>query len=312
MIVASIDIGTNTVLLLIARIDTKDGKIIPILNDYRLPRIGKGIKKSGRISNERIINLFSVLREYKSLIDNHNCDKVLVFGTNAFRIADNSIEIVEKIKSELSFDLNVISGDEEAEYAYLGAISNLQETKSSTVIDIGGSSTEIINGESLKIQSKISLQLGSVTATEQYLNNSPPRNDEIEKMKTEIINHFQTNKIITVAPKVIAIAGTATTLACMKLGLYEFNEKLVDNYNLKLEDLRYLVKDLSTLNAFDILDKYGTVVKGREDIILAGAIILLEFMIFYNVNSVLVSTKGIRYGAIVRYLSDLTKELHFE
>lgn len=312
MIVASIDIGTNTVLLLIAILDVQSGKISPILNDYRIPRIGKGIKISGKISNESIANLYLVLREFKSTISKYNCEKVLITGTNAFRIAKNSFEIIEKIKLELNFNILVISGDEEAEYAYLGATSNLIERKPSTVIDIGGSSTEIITGESSNILNKVSLQLGSVTATEEYLNSSPPLDKEIEKMKMGIINQFQNNKNITVAPTVIAIAGTATTLACMVLRLNEFDEKLIDNYNLKLEDLRHLVQDLSSLSSTDILNTYGTVMKGREDIIFAGAIILRQFMEFYKIDNVQISSKGIRYGAIVKYLYNIPKDSDFE
>jgi len=304
MIIASIDIGTNTVLLLIAKVESSTRKIIPLHNEHRMPRIGQGTKQTGIISQDKLTLLYDVLKEYDSIIRRYNCDKVLVIGTNAFRMSNNTEEIKEDIKKLFKYDLNVISGEEEAEYAYLGAISNLDSPDNSMVIDIGGSSTEIIIGEKYKIMSKNSLQLGSVSVTEQYLKNSPPLIVELENFSEEIKNLFLAfnNKI---APKnVIAIAGTATTLACMKLGLKEFEEKNVDKSLITFRDMKLIIKELSSLRPSEILNRYGTVMKGREDIIFAGAFILYKFMEIFGIENVAVSTRGIRYGAIVNYLKN--------
>ncbi len=186
MIIASIDIGTNTVLLLIAKVDLNSGKITPLKNEYRMPRIGQDTKKTRVISSEKLQQLFAVLDEYDKIIRKFNCEQVLVTGTNAFRMADNTSSITREIKNVFGYDLNVISGEEEAEYAYLGAISGLEDPSISVVIDIGGSSTEIIIGEGSKIISKKSLQLGSVSATEQFLHAFP--SSEIGNRRLEIRN----------------------------------------------------------------------------------------------------------------------------
>ena len=311
MIVASIDIGTNTVLLLIAKLDQASKNIIPILNEYRMPRIGRGIKQNGQINTDSISKLFAVLREFKTIISEYNCDTILVSGTNAFRMATNSTEIIESIRNEFNLEIKVISGEQEAEYAYLGALSALKEKTYVSVIDVGGSSTEIITGEGSKILTKVSLQIGSVTVTEQYLKTSPPNNSDIENMKQEIRNQFRFFDKNLIARRVIAIAGTATTLACMKLGLKEFDENVVDNFTLKGDALSQLISDIDKLSSIDILENYGAIMKGREDIILAGAIILEQFMKFCEVNSVIVSTRGIRYGAIVKRLFKGTMDSNF-
>jgi exopolyphosphatase / guanosine-5'-triphosphate,3'-diphosphate pyrophosphatase len=305
MIVASIDIGTNTVLLLIADVVKSSGRITPLVNKYRMPRIGNGTKLTGVISKDRIEELLAVLRKYQKLIKEYRCERVIVTGTNAFRIAKNTREIANEIKSEFDFNLQVISGEEEAEYAYYGAISGLSNSSDATIIDIGGSSTEIISGNDGKILSKTSLQLGSVTATEQLLKSIPPTSAEIEKLNQEILNQFsQLNKQI-LSKNVIAIAGTATTLACMLLGLKNFDEEKVDNSRLSLHDLNKVIEQLSTLKPSEILQRYGSVMEGREDIIFAGAYILLRFMEYIAVENILVSTRGIRYGAIVKHLQNL-------
>jgi exopolyphosphatase / guanosine-5'-triphosphate,3'-diphosphate pyrophosphatase len=305
MIVASIDIGTNTVLLLIAEVDLTTKRVIPLINEYRMPRIGKGIKETGNITAERLSLLYSFLEEYNGIIESYSCEKIIVTGTNAFRIANNTSFIIKEIREKFNFELNVISGDEEANYAYLGAISGLDSANTSLVIDIGGSSTEIISGDGNEINSKTSLQLGSVSSTEQFLKQSPPLKTELDNLKKEIQKKIATIKLKKLPRQVIAIAGTATTLACMISGLKNFDERIVNNFIITKEVLTSLVQELSSLTNIEILEKYGPVMKGREDIILAGAYILLQIIEFFQIKSVQVNTRGIRYGAIINYITHL-------
>jgi exopolyphosphatase / guanosine-5'-triphosphate,3'-diphosphate pyrophosphatase len=304
MTIASIDIGTNTVLLLIAEVDLSTNKIIPLINEYRMPRIGQGTKQTGIISKNRLILLYNVLNEYKSIINRYKSEKVVVTGTNAFRMASNTADVIKEIKKTFDFDLKVISGEDEAEYAYLGAVSNLDCIDNLIVIDIGGSSTEIIYCEMYKILSKNSLQLGSVSATEQFFKGSPPVISEIENIRQEIEIQFSTIQKKITSKQVIAIAGTATTLACINLGLKEFREELVDNCLISIQDIRTIIDELSLLKTYEILMKYGPVMKGREDIIFAGSYILYQFMKHFSIEKIKVSTRGIRYGAIVKYLTN--------
>ena len=302
MIVASIDIGTNTVLLLIAKVDLKSQKISTLLNEYRMPRIGQGTRRSGVISSEKIKSLYKVLDEYNQIIQNFNCEIVLLTGTNAFRMASNTNLIVKEIKNIYGYDLNVISGEKEAEYAYFGATSELKDQYLTTVIDIGGSSTEIITGKAKKIITKNSLQVGSVSMTEQFLKNSPPMRLEVEYLISEVQKWFSSIQLDEKPREVIAIAGTATTLACMILGLKEFDEEKVNNYITDIKDIKILIEKLSKMKSEELVEIFGSVLTGREDIIFAGIIILHQFMELQKINHVKVSTRGIRYGAIISYL----------
>jgi len=273
-----------------------------------MPRIGQGTNKTGVISSEKLKLLFDVLAEYDEIIRNFNCEQIILSGTNAFRMATNTSKIIKTIKKEFGYDLNVISGEQEAEYAYMGAISELEESTTSAVIDIGGSSTEIIVGEASKIISKRSLQLGSVSATEQFLTHSPPLKPEIDNLKLEAQKSFSDIDSKEIPKQAIAIAGTATTLACMNLGLKVFDENKVSNSIITIHDMRKLIMDLEYLSSQEILDKYGSVMVRREDIIFAGAYILFQFMETFKIENIKVSTRGIRYGAIVNYIRNISKQ----
>ena len=301
MIVASIDIGTNTVLLLIAEVNLDNLKITPIKNETRMPRIGQGTKKSGFINSEKVDLLFKVLEEYDAIIKVYKCERIILTGTNAFRIANNTSSIVKEIKQRFNFKLNVVSGETEAKLAFWGATSSIKDNSYVVVIDIGGSSTEIITGNKSKILSDASLQIGSVVATENFLKHSPPHKSEIKDLERETDKLISDVDLTDETNNVIAIAGTATTAACMVSGLKEFQDELVNNFELKQEMISTLLDDLFKLNASEILAKYGRVMEGREDIILAGIIILNQIMRKFGLEKVMVSTRGIRYGAIISH-----------
>src|ERR1035437_4630658 len=122
MNIASIDVGTNTVILLIAEIT--GNKFTTLYNEFRIPRIGKGLNPGGKITKEKISELLNILSGYKTIIDKYNCDKILAIATNAFRIASNAMHIIEKVKNETGINIEIISGTQEAEYSFLGAVSN--------------------------------------------------------------------------------------------------------------------------------------------------------------------------------------------
>ncbi len=304
MTVASIDIGTNTVILLIATRDRSDNSLQSLHNEYRMPRIGKGLEPDGEISEEKLSLLFHILTEYKTIIEKYGCEKKLVTATNAFRLASNSKEISAEIKDKFNFDVNIISGEVEAEYAFLGALSGTEISSSSLVIDIGGGSTELIIGNRSEIIFKKSYRIGSVIATEKYLKHTPPLPAEIEQLELKLEEIF---KEVTDKPKqdkVITIAGTPTTLACMVRGLKEFEEAEIDGSDLTAADLQNLVSEIKNLQPEQIKKTFGNVLSGREDIILGGALILKKIMEIIDLDKVMVSSRGIRYGAIIKYLKD--------
>jgi|SRR5690554_460271 len=303
MIVASIDIGTNTILLLIAEVNKVSKQINVLENIQRIPRIGKGLKENEPMPEDNIKRMFDVLSDYSLIIKKYNCDKVLLTGTNALRISSNKNEIIKRVKDNFGYDLNIISGEEEAFYSYSGAIAETDSQTNNLIIDIGGGSTEIIFGRGNEIKYKKSFNVGVVSGTEKFLLSDPPEQTQIKNFINHALTAFSelVNNIKDIN-KAIAIAGTPTTLAAIKNNLKEYNEDLIEGSFLTKEDLNNFVNELSALSSNEILNKYQ-IVKGREDVLLAGTIILKVIMEILKLDIVAVSTKGIRYGAIINWLN---------
>ena len=303
MTIASIDIGTNTVLLLIAEKENSSSIFKSVLNLQRIPRIGKGLIPGGNISEEKINELYNILNKYLQIINRYKCDTVILNATNAFRIASNGMQIVNEIKDKLNLEIKIISGEEEANLSYLGATSSLKTNSNNLVIDIGGGSTELIYGKKNKIEFVHSYQVGVVSGTEKYYKNNPPL---LSEQKNFIYNIKELLKEITSKnfrpENVIAIAGTPTTLACINKKLTEYDESLIEGSILKYDEMEVIINELSTLASEEIKQKYKSIVNGREDVLLAGSQILHTIMNLLNLNEVTVSAHGIRYGAITDYL----------
>ncbi|NOX67217.1 MAG: hypothetical protein GXO85_15825 [Chlorobi bacterium] len=307
MKVASIDIGSNTVLLLIAEVDIENQKLVPLLNEYRMPRISKGLDASNIISESAVELLLAVLREYKDIIKEHNCSNVLVNATQALRVANNSEQIIASIKKNLGFDINIITGTREAYLSFLGAQSGFDLDNSALVIDIGGASTEIIHGHKDDISFQKSFPIGVVTLTEKYLHSeiSDKTLSEAENYIINVLNELSDLDVIN--SSVIAVAGTPTTLACAKQNLTEYSDVKVEGYKLADDDLIEFIEIFKSLSSKKILEKFGNVMEGREDIILAGTLILNNILKLLKKKLLYVSGRGLRYGAIIDYMNSINK-----
>ena len=300
MKIASIDVGTNTVILLIAEI--RHYRITTLRNEYKIPRIGKGLTSNKLISDEKIQELIHILLEFNTIIKLFNCDVVLATGTNAFRIASNALEIVQTVKDRVGIQINIVTNLKEAEYSFYGAVSDYYDKDNDyLVVDIGGGSTELICGQLNKIKYINSFQTGVVSATESFFKHDPPLPSEIINFDNFLSNTFIDTDISNKL-RAIAIAGTPTTLACIQKRIINYNEDDIEGSILKQADVFRLKEELSHLSSKQIKEKYKQIVSGREDVLLAGTIILNKLMEYFNLTEVIVSTKGIRYGAIVEYM----------
>ncbi len=306
MIISSIDIGTNTVLLLIAEVDENTKEITVLRDEHRIPRVGKGVVQGSLITQDKIKELFDVLNHFNKIINEFDCKEIIVSATNAFRISSNGPDIARKIFNEFNWMVNILSGDEEARFSFLGSTYRSNTGNNTLIIDIGGGSTELVLGKDEKISFRKSFPVGAVIASEKYFKHAPVSKNEIDIFKKFVFRIFgNIDTCIMNVEKSIAIAGTPTTLSCIKQNLKEYNENLIEGSNLTKQDLTKLTDSLASLSINEIKTKYGIVVKGREDVLLSGALILLYIMDILKLSNITVSTKGIRYGAIYNYL--LTK-----
>lgn len=307
MNIASIDIGSNTILLLIAKLDIINKDFTPILNKYEMPRISKGIAENGKISREKIDLLKKVLKNYLAECSARNCEVVILNATNALRIASNSNEIIKEIKDELEVDVNVISGMEEAELAYLGGISAIRSDSANSVIDIGGSSTEIIIGTNSEILFRKSFQIGAVTLSEKFIDQYPVSfkvRSKIENYTNEMLEEL--SEFSKHGLNAVAVAGTPTSLSCMVREIRNYSENLVEGSVLSIDNLIVLSNKLPQMLPENILIEFGSVVSGREDVIFSGSIILIKIMEKLGIDKIIVSGRGLRYGAIIKYINSIS------
>lgn len=308
MNIASIDIGTNTVLLLIAEVDPVNLNLKPLLNIHRMPRLGKGVNDGSMIGSDKVDELKRILLLYRNTAVEFNVQKIIVTATNVFRIASNARNICKEIEKEFDLKINIVSGEEEARLAFLGAISTTDDHKEFLVIDIGGGSTEIIVGTRDCFTYRKSFQIGAVSATEMFLSNDPPDQVEIKRLEQYLLSTFsELKKLHTDGYYSIAIAGTPTTLACIKNNLTDFNDKVIERSELNLSEVRNIIDTLSKMTSRQIDEKWKKIMRGRADIILAGSLILFNLMKLMRLDKLYTSSRGIRYGAVIQFLSDNSK-----
>lgn len=223
-------------------------------------------------------------------------------GTNALRLASNSTWIINEIAKRWNFNVKIISGNEEAKLSYLGATYE-SSSDSNIVIDIGGGSTELIYGNKDGIKFSKSFSTGVVRLTEMIIKNDTPKPHEVERMKIESYNTFkEIENTFPIGINTIAVAGTPTSLSGIKLNLPKYDETMIENSILTDNDLNKFINYFSSCSSKMLLSDHPEFLAGREDVILAGTIILAELMKLLKTKKIIVSAKGIRYGSIIEYM----------
>lgn len=299
MTVAVIDIGTNTVLLLVARV-ARNGEIQPLVYEQRVPRLGRGVDSSGKLDPGAMDRVISVLKEYRDLMATHAPDATAVCGTSAVRDAANSGEFGRRIEKETGLKLEILSGEEEALWTYRGGVSGVPGPDRYTVIDVGGGSTEIITGNRAEVEDRISLDIGSVRLTERCLRHDPPTDGELEIAIELTENEIaRASRFPFAGSTLVGVAGTATSLALLARGLKAFDVASVTNYRLTRGTVESLFRTLRGMTSASIRD-LSEAMEGRSDVITAGTLIVREIMAHFKFDSMIVSERGLRYGIAIR------------
>jgi exopolyphosphatase/guanosine-5'-triphosphate,3'-diphosphate pyrophosphatase len=298
--VASIDIGTNTILLLIAKVE--GGRIYPLFERETVARLGEGVQENGTLLEEAIDRGFQTLSQYSKCCREMEVQEIFAVGTSALREAKNSEEFLKLIKEKLDLSIDVIAEEEEAQLSFLAVAKDLQEEKDPMlVVDVGGGSTEFILGKGNQINQWISLPLGSVRFTEQFLRSDPVQEKESEMMEKRI-RELLVNIPHSKEPlSIIAVGGTATALASVEQGLEEFIPERIHHFVLEKEALKNQLL-LYRSKTIDGRKKILGLSAARADVILAGGTILYLAMEELNCPSVLISCHGVRYGLLYKKL----------
>ena len=297
---ASIDIGTNTMLMLIADVD-EDGTLRVVTDRQVIARVGRGVDKSGAIEWDAFTRSERYLREYLDVIKRENADIVLATGTSALRDAKNGDDYLDYMYRQLGLEIEILSGDEEALWTYGGAISGFSDRSGKyAVLDIGGGSTELTLGKGFHILDRKSVDIGCVRLTEKYLHNTPPKDEELEQLLTHIDSVLDTYPPFDpMETAFVGVAGTVTTLAAVEQGLAEYDRQKIAGFELTREMIQERFEQFSQLSHDEIVDAMR-VDPGRADIILVGIAILKRITEIRNIPSITVSERGLRYGIIMR------------
>ncbi len=314
MIKASVDIGSNTVLMLIAKKDVS-GRL-KLLDDFqRAPRLGRDVDKKRMLSEDGIKRVLKVLHEYKAILNEKypEISSPVVTATSAVRDAGNGEYFIDRVNEETGWKVRLISGETEAKLTYKGALSLLElpgNGKNISVIDIGGGSTELILGScSGRIAKLISLDLGCVRLTERYLNSSSISAYMIRQAGNEIQRNFEDIPFRKDDFEYIAgVAGTAVSLGAIKSGLNSYNADKLNGLELNTGDIEYFMSELAQISHQEAKSKYSPFLDGREDIFFAGCLILHSYLKWAGKQALYVSTGGLRHGLLV---CNETEKLNF-
>jgi exopolyphosphatase/guanosine-5'-triphosphate,3'-diphosphate pyrophosphatase len=298
---AGIDIGTLTCRLLIA--DRSSGVPLKELrSDRRILRLGEGVDQSKRLNSAAMDRVIQCLKEWRTVIDGYGADACIVVATSAVRDAANRREFVDRVKREAGFEVEIITGEEEARRTMLGIRSGLPDEVSDVLaLDIGGGSTEFIldrPGQSPVVRS---IDIGVVRLCERGLHHDPPTADEIWKARDWV--RRETEAAVADMPRAagqafVGTAGTITSLAAMAQKLPAYEPARIHNYRLTLETIRELEQELLSRTKADRVGLPG-LEKGREEVIASGAIIILTIMETLGQSCVLVSDLGLREGVLI-------------
>jgi exopolyphosphatase/guanosine-5'-triphosphate,3'-diphosphate pyrophosphatase len=304
MRLACVDIGTLTCRLLIADISV-DGRLTELRSDRRILRLGEGVDQTKQLSVAAMDRVVQCLKEWRALIDASHVDATAAVATSAVRDATNREEFLDRMKREADFEVELISGEEEARRTMLGIRSGLPHGVTDVLaLDIGGGSTEFILDRPGQTSIVKSIDIGVVRLCERLLHHDPPTDDEIRQAREWItketkaavagMGNYQTATFV-------GTAGTITSLAAMaqKLAIYE--PARIHNYQLQLSAIQELEHTFLSRNKAGRTGLPG-LEKGREEVITAGAIIIRTVMERLGMSIVLVSDLGLREGMLLDLL----------
>ncbi len=304
MIVAGIDVGTNTIRLLVADVDA--GSFRELHSGRIITRLGAGLDRSGAISPESEQRSLAALAAFTADARRFSPACIDAVGTSALRRASNASAFIHRTADRTGLTLRVATGEEEARLTLKGVSFMLERMRGAPlpdpalVVDIGGGSTEVIRIDGGRIREQ-SLPLGAVYLTERFLLHDPPRKEEIDAVREAVRKELSAHAELfrsDGAPALIGTAGTITTLAAMDQRMTDYEPARINAFVLSGTSLDALI-DMLSVTPNRARKLIPGLEEGREDIILAGAVVAQEIRRLIGSASVLVSDWGLREGIVL-------------
>jgi exopolyphosphatase / guanosine-5'-triphosphate,3'-diphosphate pyrophosphatase len=304
---AVIDIGTNTLLLLVVaeRSETEAGDRAPrgvadrlrrVVDLCRFGRLGKGLDASGRLDPAAIARSLDICREYRAGLDQHAIAAPAIVGTQALREAANAADFVAPAEQILGAPIEIIGGEREAQLAFTAVAHTFPELagKPYLVVDVGGGSTELITTDGRAVVSAVSVPIGAVRLTERHLKDDPPTAAQATALDADIDAQLAPLALPTGVP-VIGTAGTATTMAAVALGLTAYDPDRVTGFRMTPAEVAEL-RDALLAEPTAARRARPGMEPQRADVIAAGVAIYARVVRRVAAPALITCDRGIRWG----------------
>ena len=276
--VAVIDCGTNSIRLLVAEISGSTFK--EVIRTMEIVRLGQGVDENKAFHPDAINRTLLAVKSFKEIIDRNNVDKIRFCATSATRDAMNRNLFIDGVRDILNVQVEVIPGEEEAALSFTGATYQLDQGAGPfLVVDIGGGSTEFVYGDK-KVMSAKSVNIGCVRMSERHLTSQPPTMDQIASAIVDIdiaITQAAVSVPINSAKSLIAVAGTATTVAAAALDLSKYDRDLIHLSKISADKVHKVAQMFQSMNKSEI-SALPYMHEGRVDVITAGSLVLSRVM----------------------------------
>jgi exopolyphosphatase / guanosine-5'-triphosphate,3'-diphosphate pyrophosphatase len=305
--VAAIDLGTNTIRLLIVRLVEGDPELQDLARDMVITRLGQGVDATGKLHPDAIRRTVRVLDRYCRRARVLGADRIRLSATSAVRDASNRDELAHQVLRLTGEPMEILSGDEEANISFRGATRDLTIRPGPfLVVDIGGGSTEFVLGQD-EPTAAVSMQIGSVRLTERFVRNDPPSYDELDRIEgavSEALSAVEDRIPVHEAETLVAVAGTSTTVQAIALSLPEYDPERLHRTILPREDAERVFRILADMTTAE-RRAIPVMAPGREDVIPAGAAILVGVMQRWGFAEAVVSETDILDGLAQRLAAEL-------
>jgi len=290
---AVIDIGTNSVLMLIARRGL-DGVVEAVHDQSTITRLGEGVAASGVLKAEAIGRTLACLEGYRKLADERGA-RIIAVTTEGVRLARNQHAFLDPAEAVLGTPVRILSGAEEAELSYLSVARETPEGGPLRVIDIGGASTELVVGDGEEVLAAVSHPIGAVRLTEKFVTADPPTPAMIAEIHAHALAVFRAHMPVDPQPVLHGLAGTVTTAAALLLKLTEYDRHRVDGSRFTSGQIAGLRDALAGETLAQRCER-PSLERGRADVIVAGLTILLAALQHCGAETLVVRDRGLRYA----------------
>jgi exopolyphosphatase/guanosine-5'-triphosphate,3'-diphosphate pyrophosphatase len=283
MRVGVVDLGTNSTRLLVA--DVNDGHVDEVARELTITRLGEGVDERRKLLPSPVARVRNVLSDYRRELEQLGAERVLAIGTSAVRDADNGEAFLGEVEWSYGFKSRLLSGEEEAELTRRGVANGRALGDETVVLDVGGGSTELITA-----RDRVSIDLGCVRLTERHLHSDPPGREELDAAARAV-----REALPDWSPRdAIGVAGTVTSLAALELG--EYDPERTHGYRLSRESVGRQLERLASLPLAERRELPGLEPE-RAPVIVAGALIVREFLDRYGLDELEASERDLLHGA---------------